>query len=217
MAISFEQIQVRDPLAADYMAFISCVKEQDIPQSLLPPTSEFDKVEALGTLKGYGFIKERLYMESYDMHRLVHIAMQNWLKMKDEWRDWNEKTMKRIMDIFPWPKHENKTLWTMYLPHAQYAITNFEKIFSDTKDLPWRLLHNLAQCSQLQGKFTEAEVMHWRILELKETVLGMDHPDTLVSISNLASSLHEQGKYAEAESIYQGVDQRARRPSSKTR
>jgi hypothetical protein len=55
--ISFEQIQVRDPLAADYMAFISCIREQDIPRDLLPPASEFDKIEALGTLKAFGFIK----------------------------------------------------------------------------------------------------------------------------------------------------------------
>jgi hypothetical protein len=41
--ISFEQIQARDPLAADYMAFISCIKEQDMPQDLLPPASEIDK------------------------------------------------------------------------------------------------------------------------------------------------------------------------------
>ena len=80
--ISFEQIRVRDPLAADYMAFISCIKEQDIPSDLLPPASEFDKTEALGTLKAFGFIKERL-SGAYNMHRLVHTAMQNWLKHKD--------------------------------------------------------------------------------------------------------------------------------------
>ncbi|KAH6694363.1 hypothetical protein BKA61DRAFT_532093 [Leptodontidium sp. MPI-SDFR-AT-0119] len=82
--ISFEQIQNRDPLAADYMAFISCIKEQDIPRDLLPPASEFDKTEALGTLKAFGFIKERLAGALYDMHRLVHTAMQNWLKLKDD-------------------------------------------------------------------------------------------------------------------------------------
>lgn len=69
--ILFEQIHVRDPLVADYMAFISCVREQDILQDLLPPASEFDKTEALGTLKAFRFIKERLSGTSYDIHRLV--------------------------------------------------------------------------------------------------------------------------------------------------
>jgi hypothetical protein len=48
----------------------------------LPSASEIDKTEALGTLKAFGFIKERL-SGAYNMHRLVHTAMQNWLKYKD--------------------------------------------------------------------------------------------------------------------------------------
>jgi hypothetical protein len=50
------------------MAFISCVKEQDIPRELLPPASDFDKTEALGTLKAFGFIKDHVTGASYDMH-----------------------------------------------------------------------------------------------------------------------------------------------------
>jgi hypothetical protein len=134
--ISFEQIRVRDPLAADYMAFISCINEQDIPRDLLPPASEFDKTEALGTLKAFGFIKERLAGASYDMHRLVHTAMQNWLKHNDEWRNWNEKTLKQITNVFPWPEHENRAMWMMYLPHTQCAISRFEKSFGEAKNLP---------------------------------------------------------------------------------
>ena len=116
--ISFQQIQVRNPLAADYMAFISCVKEQNIPRELLPAASDFDKTEALGTLKAFGFIKGRVGWASYDMHQLVHTAMQNWLKLKDEWRSWNQKTLEQISNIFPWPQHENRAVWMMYLPHA---------------------------------------------------------------------------------------------------
>ncbi|KFZ16903.1 hypothetical protein V501_02016 [Pseudogymnoascus sp. VKM F-4519 (FW-2642)] len=127
--ISFEQIQVRDPLAADYMAFISCVRQQDIPRNILPPASEFDKSEALGTLKAFGFIKERHGGASYDIHRLVHTAMQNWLKLKDEWRSWNEKTLRQITNAFPWPQHENRDMWMMCLPHAQCSIASFEKSF----------------------------------------------------------------------------------------
>jgi hypothetical protein len=33
-----------------------------------------------------------------------------------------------------------------------------------------------------QGKHTEAEAIYRQTLRLKETVLGMDHPDTLASI-----------------------------------
>jgi tetratricopeptide (TPR) repeat protein len=200
--ISFKQIQVRNPLAADYMAFISCIKEQDIPRDLLPPASEFDKTEALGTLQAFGFIRARLSGASYDMHRLVHIAMQNWLKLKDEWKGWSEKTLEEIVNVFPLPQHENRAVWMMYLPHAKCAIASFEQSFGEAKDLPWSLLHNLGCCCQLQGKYAEAEAMHRQTLQLKETVLGKEHPDTLMSMNNLAESLRQQGKYADAEAMH---------------
>ena len=200
--ISFKQIQVRNPLAAEYMAFISCVNEQDIPRGLLPPASEFDKTEALGTLKAFGFIKERFSTASYDMHRLVHIAMQNWLKLKDEWRSWNEKTLNQITDAFPWPQHENRAVWMMYLSHAKCAITVFKSSFGETYNLPSSLLHNLGESSRIRGKYAEAEAMDQQALQLRETVLGKDHPDTLRSMSSLAASLRHQGKYAEAEAMH---------------
>jgi tetratricopeptide (TPR) repeat protein len=203
--ISFEKIRVRDPLAADYMAFISCIKEKDIPRELLPPASDFDKTEALGTLKAFGFIKEHVSGKSYDMHRLVHTAMQNWLKLKDEWRSWNQKSLRQISNIFPWPQHENRAVWIMYLPHALYITTTFNIGLSgtkETKELLWGLLHNLGWCSLIRGKYAEAEAIYRQTLQLKETVLGKEHPDTLGSMNNLASSLYSQGKYAEAEEIH---------------
>ena len=204
--ISFQQVQNRDPLAADYMAFMSCIKEQDIPRDLLPPASEFDKTEALGTLKAFGFIKERVSGESYDMHRLVHTAMQNWLKLEDEWESQNHKTLKQISNTFPWPKHENRVVWMMYLPHAQSTITTFNMGLGrteQTKELLWRLLYSLGACFQIKGQYAEAEAMYRQTLQLLETVLRKDHLNTLASMMNLAESLRQQGKYVEAEGICQ--------------
>jgi len=43
--------------------------------------------------------------------------------------------------------------------------------------------------------------MHRRELDGCEKMLGKDHPDTLRSVSNLASVLRSQGKYEEAEAM----------------
>ena len=197
--ISFEQIQIRDPLAADYMAFISCIKEQAIPSDLLPPASEFDKTEALGTLKAFGFIKERLSGILYDMHRLVHTAMQNWLKLKDDLRNWNQKALQRMDGIFPWPRHENRTVWMKYLPHAETIITSIDHLGG--VELPSTLLYNLAECYHITGNYSKAELLGRQALQLREKVLGKEHPDTLASITNLALSLGQQGKFVEAEAL----------------
>jgi tetratricopeptide (TPR) repeat protein len=187
------------------MAFMSCIKEQNIPRDLLPPASELERTEALGTLKAFGFIKNRIGGTSYDMHRLVHMAMQNWLKLQDEWRSWNQKTLNQVTSVFPWPQYENITIWMLYLPHAHCITTTFNDPLSRTKEteeLLGRLLLNLGICSQFQGKYAEAEVLYRESLQLREKVLGPEHLDTLGSINNLASSLYQQGKSAEAEVMH---------------
>lgn len=47
--------------------------------------------------------------------------------------------------------------------------------------------------------------MYQQALQLRETVLGKDRPDTLSSMNNLAEYLRQQGKYAEAEVMHQRV------------
>ncbi|RYP18335.1 hypothetical protein DL767_009855 [Monosporascus sp. MG133] len=55
------------------------------------------------------------------------------------------------------------------------------------------------------GKYEEAEQMHRQTSELRETVLGRKHPDTLMSMDGLAESLRGQGKYKEAEQMHRQV------------
>jgi Tfp pilus assembly protein PilF len=44
--------------------------------------------------------------------------------------------------------------------------------------------------------------MHRQALQGCEKALGPEHPDTLISISNLGSVLAQQGKYEEAEAMH---------------
>jgi Tetratricopeptide repeat len=46
-------------------------------------------------------------------------------------------------------------------------------------------------------------------------VLGKDHPDTLMTIVNLAASLQQQGKHAEAEAIHQLADLKSEHPQDR--
>ncbi|KAK0756133.1 hypothetical protein N5P37_011345 [Trichoderma harzianum] len=92
--ISFEQIRHRDPLAADYLSFMACVDAKDIPQSLLPPgQSRKQEMEAMGTLQGYSFIAKRSVGSAVTVHRLVHLAMRNWLRKEGLLSHWASKTI----------------------------------------------------------------------------------------------------------------------------
>jgi hypothetical protein len=105
--ISFQQISNRDPLAEEYLCFMSCVAQQDIPSSILPPATKRRELEAIGTLRAYAFVTKRDAQDSYDIHRLVQITMRNWLKERGQFRLWSGKALVRIAAVFPLPKHEN--------------------------------------------------------------------------------------------------------------
>ncbi|KAK7920679.1 kinesin light chain [Apiospora marii] len=199
--ISFEQIARDDPLAAACLRFIGYLEEKDIPVSLLPAgANEIEKNEAISTLRAYAFILDRGTPNRFDVHRLVRLAMRNWVKTHGEQSQQVTDIIWQLFEEFPWPTHENRDMWTWYLPHAQ-SVLGFRDEGRE-KDTLGSLQHNVAECYNLLGKYAAAEEMHRRTLALKETVLGREHPSTLDSMNNLAESLRQQGKYTEAEEMH---------------
>ncbi len=60
------------------------------------------------------------------------------------------------------------------------------------------------------GDYTRAEPLYRRALEVRERVLGEEHPSTLSSINNLAGLLDSKGEYGEAEPGSSEYEDRAR-------
>ncbi|MGH7599722.1 MAG: tetratricopeptide repeat protein, partial [bacterium] len=63
-------------------------------------------------------------------------------------------------------------------------------------------LHNLARLYRIQSKYAEAEPLFQRSLEMREKILGPNHPDVAQNLNNLAVLYMSQGKYAEAEPLH---------------
>ena len=71
-------------------------------------------------------------------------------------------------------------------------------------------LNNLAVLYGKRGKYKDAEPLCKRALEIREKVLGSDHPDVAKQLNNLALLCQNQCKYEEVESAdVQKVCQRA--------
>jgi hypothetical protein len=52
---------------------------------------------------------------------------------------------------------------------------------------------NLARCLEAKGDRAAAELLYRRALDVRERVLGAEHPHTLISANNLASCLQPPG------------------------
>jgi hypothetical protein len=200
--ISFNQIRLQDQLAADYLSFMSCLVSQRIPESLLlPAQTKIKMVEAIGTLTAYSFITKQEIEQSFDIHRLVHLATRNWLRKTQSLTAWTQRALSRLADVFPSGDHKNKAIWTAYLPHARHVLALSHPL-DRNKEAKIKLLFKVGWCLTSDGQYTEAEKMHRQTLEMRVKVLGPEHPETLTSINELAWVLIMQGKYLEAEQMH---------------
>lgn len=197
--ISFKMISQSDPLAADYLRFISFLSDKDIPRSLLPPAEKIKATEAIGTLKEYAFVTEQEEGHIYDIHRLTRLSILNWLTITGGRQEWATKVSQQLANVIPLPLYENKIIWTRYLPHAQ----NLTKFLADTNDTTAKvmLLWKLGRSLLLLGRYEEAEDMLRRLLDLAEEVQGETVVDKLSIMSDLAWALNYQGQREAAEKI----------------
>jgi tetratricopeptide (TPR) repeat protein len=198
--ISFERIQQLDPLAAEYLSFMCCIDPRDIPQSLLPAAQSRKKeTDAIGTLSAYSFVK-RSADNSLDLHRLVHLATRNWLRREESLAQWTLKAVTRVDEVFPDDDHKNRSVWRAYLPHARYVLdsTLIEDGVKEKQELLWKF----GMCLYREGRYNEAEKSSFQVMETRKRVLGVEHPDTLTSMANLASTYGNQGRWKEAEELF---------------
>jgi Tfp pilus assembly protein PilF len=198
--ISFEQIRRLNSLAADYLSFTSCIDPREIPESLLLQggnISDIQRHNALGLLKSYSFITEQANGRLMSIHRLVHLAMRNWLRKEGRLYDWTMQARKRLAEVFPSDAPGNRLLWREYLPHAQFILLSAEA--REETQHRQELSHKVGKCLYSDGRYHEAAALFEEVSKTREGVLGLDHPDTLKSISDLGWALTRQGRHKEAE------------------
>ena len=63
-------------------------------------------------------------------------------------------------------------------------------------------MNRLAHALSGQGRHAEAEKLHRQVFDVCMRILGPDHPDTLASITNLATELELQGRHQDAEAAW---------------
>ncbi|KAI0798783.1 P-loop containing nucleoside triphosphate hydrolase protein [Xylaria sp. FL0064] len=191
--ITFEHIQRDYPIAASYLKFICFMAEKDIPVSLLPSgDDELARDEAIGTLKGYAIILGREESDSFNTHRLVRLAMRNWLESRRELPDYSTAALQTLVHKFPYTREtlEDMKWRNRLLPHMQTAL---------------ELQDSCAEELAKRGDYDETDKIYRRVVETKEKVLGPEHPDTLTTLYCFADMLDKRGDCEEAEQIYQQV------------
>ncbi|KUJ20833.1 uncharacterized protein LY89DRAFT_455947, partial [Mollisia scopiformis] len=199
--ISFDQIQRTKTEAADLLALMSMFDRQGIPERLL--LNNMDQLQfedTIALLISFSLVREQVGGSTFEMHRLVQLSTRKWIERNRQLERWRSEAIKVITRLFPSGQYQTWSDCQILLPHAReiisFKVTNLQDLLglaSVNTKLGWFYI--------LKGNLIMAEPILQEAIVVREKELGVNHPDTLTSVSILASVLQSQGRYEEAESM----------------
>ncbi|KXJ85024.1 hypothetical protein Micbo1qcDRAFT_237614 [Microdochium bolleyi] len=208
--LSFDQIQQQNAFAAELLSLMSLFDRQAIPSDFLSdyseqqsgkePRGEVQLSKALGVLKAFSFVVEEKD-HGLDMHRLVQLVTRKWLVKKDTIRHFGGQALMTVSHIYPFGNHDNRLICTAYLPHVDAVLKLGGTGSREEKLARASLLHCVAGLFYYQGQWGDTEEFQAQAVDLRRALLGSEHPDTLTSMANLASTFWNQGRWEEAEKL----------------
>ncbi|OBT66186.1 hypothetical protein VE03_05134 [Pseudogymnoascus sp. 23342-1-I1] len=208
--ISFEQIRKTRPEAAELLSLMAMFDRQGIPESILydgrgrlqfldavTPLARFSLIKAQSTKQPEQQDGEHLF----EMHGLVQLATRKWLEVQGQVGRWQKASLRIVAAAFPSGQHETWAVCRALLPHAQKVLGYVVEEMDATLDRA-RIADNTVWYLLLAGEYAAAEKIGRTAVVGREDSLGIEHPDTLTSVSQLGSVLERQGKYEEAEAMH---------------
>lgn len=220
-SLSFRKIEKANPVAAEMLRLCAFLHPDAIPEDIFTesqadPNSVLSSVaddpialdEAINALRRYSLVKRNAELRTLTIHRLVQRVLIASMSTEQQHR-WAERTISIVNWAFPavkrmpvdmaqWPSCEQ------YLPHAQVCLTHIERHALISVEAA-SLLHHVGCYLYIRGRYAEAQPFCIRALQIREQVLGLEHPDVVQSLELLAGVYHKQGQYAEEEPLFQRI------------
>ncbi|KAF5598248.1 kinesin light chain [Fusarium pseudocircinatum] len=210
--VSFKQIRALHEDAVTLLSATAYLEPKAIPRALLPPLgSEQKMTRAIGTLCGYSFLSKREDGETFDMHSLVHLAIQRWNEEEGLEAGTRQMAFEHIAKVFPNNKWENRELWRQYMPHALRLLTSTDGANAGDRCLLGendraRLIgeHQLALAYESNGQIRQAIELLEHVVAMKAD-LAENHPARLASQHALALVYESNGQTKQAIELFEHV------------
>ncbi|OAF59174.1 hypothetical protein VC83_04384 [Pseudogymnoascus destructans] len=209
--ITFEQIRKTSPEAAELLSLMAMFERQGIPESVLyDGRGRLQFEDAVALLTSFSLIKAQSTKQPeqqvgeyiFQMHELVQLATKKWLEVQMQVGRWQKASLHIMAAAFPSGQHETWAACRVLLPHARKVLGYVLEETEATLDRV-RIADNTVRYLLLTGEYAAAEQIGRTAVVGREGVLGVEHPDTLISVSQLGLVLSRQGKYKEAEAMHQ--------------
>ena len=180
--------------------------EDDDP--MFYPSDNFE--EDVVILRNYSFILNNVSTATFEMHRLVQLATQNWLEAHEQQATWRTRFIRNLNTELPTAEYEHWAIWQSHLPHAKLAAA--QRPEEQESLLDWAsILYKTSWYMCRMGDLVEAEKMSIQAMKVQETILGQEHNDTLCSMQLLSDVYRLKGMGGAAERLQLKVFEASKR------
>jgi tetratricopeptide (TPR) repeat protein len=217
--ISFDNIRQKRPSAAGMLSFMSFFDRQGIPEFMIRhytdkdgeyqddlsgrcfEEEDFDFEEDMAVLRAFSLVNMTQREDEFEMHGLVQLAIQMWLRSTDTEEIWRRTFIQAMAQEFPDGEYANWLKCQTLFPHVLPQVGQQKGLNSEMRVKWASVLNNAGWYAWQQGLFAQAEDMVTKALEIQKDILGPNDCGTLFSTGLLGSILTDLGKYEEAESM----------------
>ncbi|KAF4474093.1 Kinesin light chain [Colletotrichum fructicola Nara gc5] len=215
--VTFEQIKREQPRAADLLSLMSYFQAQNIPEYMLhnyssgnigseenddehAETSSNDFEDDLDVLRSYSLVTVTAMPGFLEMHSLAQFCTKVWISEYGLPDQWKTLFLQLASQHFPSGVFETWQQCQTLVPHIQSLLD--KKPLEERDQLEWsKLLTNVSWYLVMLGNYSRAEILVQDAVRIRTERLGQEHPSTLTSKANLASTYRNQGRWKEAEEL----------------
>ena len=187
--ISYDQIMKQSPAAADILSLMAMLDRQAISQALLqgPEDPLLQFRAAISKLKAFSLVSEEKATSKFSLHRLVQLSTQKWLEHQGRLLMWEQAALATVARIYP--THAEYDAWPLAQDlNAHVRVVLKYSITTKTCQVGRAsILHGLGHYLFQQGHTIEAREMLEESRKLRLENLGLEHLDTLITLSQLGA------------------------------
>ncbi|HEX7314388.1 MAG TPA: FxSxx-COOH system tetratricopeptide repeat protein [Pyrinomonadaceae bacterium] len=212
-SLAFRKVVEANVAAADLLRVCAFLAPDAIPEEVFASGARemgenlrsvagggINMVKVMGEAGRFSLIRRDRKGGSIEMHRVVQKVLMDEMSAEER-RLWAERVVRGVNAAFPEVEHRSWPLCEKLLPHALEAARLIEKhdlAFAESA----RLLNEAGNYCFERAQYAEAVALFKRALAIRERMLGAEHPDVAMSLSDLAAVYDHQGRYAEAEPLF---------------
>jgi len=156
--------------------------------------------QGIAVLLSFSLIKRGQSLENFSIHPLVHSWSREQMSKSDQQRLYEMASI-ILSCAIPWTStSQDYALRRLIFPHIKAnelhrsQMELIKQYYDDTYS-------KVAQVMRENGDWNNAEQLENQVMDMRMKLLGTEHPDTLKSMGNLASTYSDQGRWEEAENL----------------